>query len=391
MTPAEGSRIVRDESETILFGQPPEVLKGLITKNITSFETLVLTDIREKDGSLLNNLEFPIYFFLFVAEGLKDGGRINLVGTAVDISHVLRLLRYTLIGPTRSELTAWNTDPQLQSEWLAACEALAILNEQGEVIPIEEYFNLMPFQNGEVQLGEIKIKHTGTDIYDISNMDGEVRVDLNEDTRIHPPYKVMHDYVPGGLVKMGIEILGGASGFTPNEPCTGIALCHNGDYILIDSMPFLDEHLFARGISKNQISGVYLTHLHDDHCAMFPLMLTPHRIEVMTTPQIFKMAMEKLACSLGWKTEVIEEFFILVPVTPGVRSNFYGLVIEPHVTVHSIPTIGGTFSTEHQGYERQICIVGDNHSMTAIRQMGEQGLIRLETMESAVGQSFSVV
>jgi CRP-like cAMP-binding protein len=382
LTPADGSRIVRDDSSVILFGQPPEVLKGLIIQNITSFETLVLTDIREKDGSLLNNLEFPIYFFLFVAHGLSEGRKINLVGEADHISQVLRLLRYTLIGPTREELQDWKTDPGLQSEWLAACEALALLDRKGKAIPVEGFFNPMPFVDGRVEIDDFTIEHTGRDHYKVSNDSGHITVDLNEDTSIKPPYLVQHDYVPGGLIKMGLEILGGASGFTPNEPCTGLALCYNGDYVLIDSIPFLDQHLFARGISKNQITAVYLTHLHDDHCAMFPLMLMPHRVEVMTTREIFSMAIEKLASNLGWKPSVVEEFFELVEVHPGQRHNFYGLVIEPHVTVHSIPTIGATFSTIHQGYERQICIVGDNHSMTTIRNLGSKGLIRPETIEN---------
>ena len=103
--PAQGSRIVQDDSACILFGQPPEVLKGLLLNNITSFDTLVLTDIKEKDGSLQNNLEFPIYFFLFFARGLQEGRKLNLVGTGNDISQALRLMRYTLMGPTRADLT----------------------------------------------------------------------------------------------------------------------------------------------------------------------------------------------------------------------------------------------------------------------------------------------
>ena len=72
-TPAQGSRIVSGGNDVILFGQPPEVLKGLLVSGVTGFETLVLTDVREKDGSLTNNLEFPIYFFLFVMNGLSQG------------------------------------------------------------------------------------------------------------------------------------------------------------------------------------------------------------------------------------------------------------------------------------------------------------------------------
>ena len=50
-TPAQGSRLVTAGDDVVLFGQPPEVLKGLLVNGVTGFETLVLTDVREKDGS----------------------------------------------------------------------------------------------------------------------------------------------------------------------------------------------------------------------------------------------------------------------------------------------------------------------------------------------------
>ena len=64
------------------------------------------------------------------------------------------------------------------------------------------------------------------------------------------------------------------------------------DVILFGQPPEVLKGLLARGISKNQVSAVYLTHLHDDHCAMFPLMLMPHLVEVITTREIFFMVME---------------------------------------------------------------------------------------------------
>ncbi|MDG1026782.1 MAG: MBL fold metallo-hydrolase [Gammaproteobacteria bacterium] len=160
---------------------------------------------------------------------------------------------------------------------------------------------------------------------------------------------------------MGIEVLGGASGFTPTEPCTGLAFCYNGEYLLIDAIPFLAQHLFARGISKNQVAAVFLTHLHDDHSSLFPLMLVLHRVDLITTREVFNMAMEKISCGIGWTLNAVCEHFNLVEVTPGKRMNYFGLTIEPHVTVHSIPTIGATFSTVNKGIKREICIIGDNH------------------------------
>lgn len=380
--PCLGSRLYEDDNGSILIGQPPEVLKGLLLHGISNFDTLVLPDVKEKGGSLTNSLEFPLYFFLFVAKGLEQSRKLNIVGEKSDISHALRLLRITLFGPTRSELDQWTTESALKEEWLAASEELALKDKYGDTIPVQDFFNLHPFQDGRAVVGKQTIRHVGEDSYAITSKGVKTPVDLNGDTTTHPPYQVTPDYVPGGLVKLGIEVLGGASGFTPTEACTGMALCYNGEYMLIDAIPFLDQHLFARGISKNQVASVFLTHLHDDHSSLFPLMLMPHKIDLITTREIFFMAMEKLACGLGWSVESVSEHFNLVEVHLGERLNYFGLTITPHVTVHSIPTIGATFSTVNKGIAREICVIGDNHSMTAVRDMGERGLVRKNTIRS---------
>jgi len=382
LTPAPGSRVVKDDSEVILFAQPPEILKGLLREGITRFDTLVLSDIREKSGVLLNHLEFPFYFFLFYSNGLAENRKINLVGEPEAISQALRVLRFTLFGPTRDELDEWQTADAQKDEWLAVSDFVALKDSADKVIPVEDFFNPIPYENNMAVVGNFTIERRGIDHYRVANPGGEVEFNLNDDHTVSPPYPVIMDYVPGGLTKLGLEVLGGASGFTPDEPCTGLALCYNGDYILIDSIPFLNQHLYARGISKNQISALFLTHLHDDHCSMFPLMEMPQRVEIITTKEIYAMAIEKLSCNLGWAKSVIAEHFRHVEVKPGETINYYGLRIEIHRTVHSIPTIGATFSTVHQGHFRDVCIVGDNQNMKAIHKMHEAGIVRDSTLDT---------
>jgi len=55
-----------------------------------------------------------------VSKGLEQGRRLPLVGEAADISHALRLLRITLVGPTRHALNDWQTAKALATHWLAA-------------------------------------------------------------------------------------------------------------------------------------------------------------------------------------------------------------------------------------------------------------------------------
>ena len=106
---------------------------------------------------------------------------------------------------------------------------------------MEDFFNLLPFEDDQVRIGKQLITRAGIDQYEIEVNGAVTLVDLTEDAELAPPYQVTPDYVPGGLTKMGIEVLGGASGFTPSEPCTGLALCYNGEYILIDCIPFLER------------------------------------------------------------------------------------------------------------------------------------------------------
>ena len=343
---------------------------------------MVLIDSKGKDGSLLNNLEFPLYFFLFMSNGLAEGKRINLVGCSEDISRVFRLLRLTLLGPTASELSGWGTPQKMQREWLDAAHYLALKDEKGQVREVESFFNVIPFESDKATAGSFLISHTGTDTYRVSLNGESVEIDINEDEHINPPYQMQSDFIPRDLVKLGLEILGSASGFTANEPCTGLALCYNGSYILIDSLPYLDKHLYARGISKNSISAVFLTHLHDDHCAMFPLILMPHKVEVITTREIFEMAIEKLSCNLNWKADVIREYFHLVEMVPGETHKYFGMEIKPHVTVHNIPTIGATFSVQHKGSSREVCIIGDNNGMNSVKEMHKLGIVSSDTYEN---------
>ncbi|MGB1340801.1 MAG: cyclic nucleotide-binding domain-containing protein [Pseudomonadales bacterium] len=382
ITPATGSRLAVSGEHTLVFGQPPEVLKGMKRCGHEHFTGLVLIDTRERDGSLMNHVEFLLYHFLFTLNGHASGEKIALIGDAQAIRQLKRLLKITLLGPDLSQLEQWDIDPELTREWLAVSNHAALKAPSGQQLCVDDFFQDYPFKADAVDLGPLRVEHSGFDQYRIIHQDEVLELDLNQDIRILPSYETLKDHNASELSKFSLEVLGGASGFSPNEPCTGLALSHNGEYLLIDSIPFLDEHLMARGISKNQISACFLTHIHDDHCALFPLMQAAHPIEIITSRTIFEMAMEKLALGLGWKESVIREHFIHVDIQPGRLLNHFGLIIEAHHTVHSIPTIGATFSVKEGNTDRKICVVGDNHSLAQVSALFDSGVVRASTLEN---------
>ena len=87
----------------------------------------------------------------------------------------------------------------------------------------------------------------------------------------------------------------------------------------------------------------------------------------------------KLARALGWEPETVARSFTLVEVRLGEVLRHYGLEIEPHVTVHSIPTIGVTVRANRMGRSYRICVVGDNQSFDEISEMRRAGMLREST------------
>ncbi|MGA1757206.1 MAG: cyclic nucleotide-binding domain-containing protein [Pseudomonadales bacterium] len=378
--PASGSILVKAGDVYFLVGQPPEVLKGLMRHSVDTIHALVLTDTREHDGSLLHNVEFMLYHFLFVSQGLSRGEKLALIGPQPVLDQVRRIIQITLLGPDEHQLVEWGTEKEQRDEWLAVAQATALKSDQDTVLTVDDLLSYHPFTDDQTEFQGVSVIHLGLDHYQFTAGDQQHKVRL-EATPILPAYPLQEDYLSGRLAKFSVEVLGGASGFSPNEPCTGLALCYNGDYVLIDAIPFLDVHLRARGIAKNQVSACVLTHIHDDHCSMFPLMLSPHRIEIITAPEIFNMAMEKLALGLNWEESAVREHFIHIPTNPDQPLNYYGMRIEPHYTVHSIPTMGATFTSNVEGHERSICVVGDNHSLAAISTLVASGSVQPHTLD----------
>ena len=379
--PASGSRLVQAAGHALLVGQPPEVLKGLKLSGHEHFDGVMLIDTRERDGSLMNHVEFLLYHFLFNLGGYASGEKLLLIGDAQAIKQAKRLMKITLLGPDPDQFKHWGSDPLLAQEWLGISDDAALRSPNQTILSVDDFFTTYAFTDNQVQVGDLLIEHTGFDQYRFSDGRDSQDLDLGEDTLIRPSYPTQKDYHSAGLAKFSLEVLGGASGFSPNEPCTGLALCHNGEYLLIDAIPFLDEHLLARGISKNQISACFLTHIHDDHCALFPLMQAARVIDIITSTEIFEMAIEKLALGLGWQEAVIREHFRHISIDPDHPINHFGLIIKAHHTVHSIPTIGATFTVRNGQQTNQICVVGDNHALQKVQSLHHAGIVRSETLE----------
>lgn len=374
---APGVVVGRAGEHTILFGCPPEVIKHLMVKGIGSPDVIVLPDTPYRFNVLQNCTEFPLYYFLFVERNFMQGKKLTIVGTAAHLKANRKLLRLTLLGPTRKEYDALGHSPWFD-ELYRESRAISVKNSEGKEFSIDDFVDFIPFQSGVARLSDgTEIHHNARDQYRL----GDDNIDIRFDTPQEAPYDLRSDFTTTMPSQFGVTVLGGASGFIADKPCSGLILHYNSEHMLIDCVPYLEQALNARGISSTEIRSLFLTHIHDDHCNIFPLLRLSNKVRLIATKEIFWMAMMKLSLQTMMPIEDLSQMFHFIEVKPYETTEFFGVSIEPHYTVHSIPTIGATFRMKEGNSSRSIVFIGDNKSFADIETMVAQGIVRHEKFD----------
>ncbi len=381
------SKLIKCGNEVILAGIPPEVIKAIKIKDLPFPTALLIPDRIRIATNLQNCTEFPLYHFLFASDALEKKKRLKIIGNSRKVRNNEKLLQMALFGLTTDELTKIGIQDEILKMFQTDSLYFRLKDMSGNLLETTDFLDNYSFDKQDtVSFNGITITRKAFNQYQVQYQGDEIIFDLNTNEKQIPPYYVQKDLTPNELCKFGIEILGGATGFSPTNASSGLIIVTNGNYLLVDSIPFLDHHLVARGVSKSQITSIFLTHIHDDHCNLLPLMLAVNRVKIITTKEIYWMAMFKLALMLDLPIKEINHYFDHVPVMAGNITEYYGVRIKPQYTVHSIPTIGATFYIQHNHLTHTVIISGDNQSLEDIFKMVQDKIIsptraaQIETM-----------
>ncbi len=372
-----GCHFLREGDEALIAGCPPETVKVIRQKKLPTPRFVLLPDIPLAAGESQVSVEFLLYQHLFFS-GNKNPGKMVLLGNRQGVESARKLLDLTLFGPDEETMLQWGVEEDAASNLARETRWFHIKDHEGHPIPIEGFVELVEIEQDEVDLGWIRIRRIEPNVFRFKAGGKTGEIDLNFEGEQAPPYPVNSDLTVANLLKMGIEVLGGATGFSAAQASSGMALCYNGNYTLIDAIPYLNYHLRARGIARNQVHSLILTHIHDDHCNVVPLLQYNRKIQVLTTPLIYRMMLEKLAVSMDRSVDRLKQYFTFIPLTIGEETDFFGLRIRPHWSSHSIPTIGFTLTTEDSGREYTLAYTGDNQSLKDMKRMQQTGVINAE-------------
>ncbi len=371
-----GVKLCFNSEDSIMFGCPVEIIKYIIQSRHPFPDTIVLPDTTSYEGNLQTSTEFPLYYFLFVLGNYFKGKKLTIIADEDELKRNRDILRLTLLGPTKEEYLSIGKSDYFDGLYRESRE-LAIKDKAGNECTIDDFINFIPFKNYLAETDRFIVEHTGKDKYTLNKKP----VELNFEGKQVPPYDLNSNNVPLYPGKFGIDILGGGSGFTPHLPTSGALLNYYSNYMLLDCVPYLEYSLSCRGVSRQQIKSIFLSHIHDDHCNIYPLLHFNNKIKFLATKEIYWMAMKKLSLATGYPIDSFYSYFDFVELIPYEKNEFYGMTIQPHYTVHSIPTTGATFRMKEQCDERSIVFIGDNKAVSDINKLVAKGVVNSKKAE----------
>jgi len=381
-----GCVLVEEDGSGILLGCVSEVVKYLAAQHLSHVKLvgIVLSDTAHFAGISNWAIEFPVYKALFVDGGLASERKLSIIGTPSQLSRARALLSITLFGPTVADYRKWTRRYGLSHLRFDAIrkvsEALRLVSKQGKAYELDELVNFIPFANEKAEVEAFEIRKPRKPDEFFVKIAGEVEgvlITLSFKTRPKAPFAMAPSEEVHPPLRLGVRVLSYGNGFDPTSGCTALVVWLNGIPILWDAAPFVSEALAVYGLSVEDMGGVFLTHVHDDHASLLEFKELGRRVKLFTTPEVYESVLIKMAALLGIRLDVpseraeLEQFFEFRRIDAERATTIYGVDVFLHQCIHSIPTWGATFVVSHGSEKKHLLLTGDTVGPMRLRQLIE--------------------
>lgn len=379
----EGCFRVAVGEEDMLFGCPSEIVKVFMRRNEKMPRTIVLPTDFYRGGIVQANLEFPVYYFLFVLQGWAKGEKLKVVGTPDQLARIKKLLDLTVLGPSYAIMHGvWKIDVETAHSQVRIADSMALKCKDGNAAELDDFIEFIPFKkNGEVMLDgmggfQVHIVCRDRNMFDVIIGDGNgVRVDLNFTGHQAPPIPIAPAFTETKRPAFGaIALSKCTSGFDPSGYTTGFLLWINSMALMVDGVPWTKDHLRSLGVNSSEIQAYVLSHVHEDHASIMETIINGKMATLITTDEVYQAFLSKAACILGWSEERVAKLIKFIRVVPGEPLYWYGATFRFFRTVHVISTVG--FTVEYQG--RRIVYSGDTMWGSNLKKLFGSGVVTEE-------------
>ena len=390
----------------ILIGCPPEILKALLKDHLPMPDTIVVPGTLHKYFSSQACLEFPIYHFLFVQQGLARGGKLKVYAKTHVCKALAEMLRVTLLGPNLEEVLEsekrLHLSPETNREKIEQVfketHFLALKAQDGDILPVESIVDFYPLEMEEERVvyesfenhPAISIKRLGEDSFSLT-CDREYRANIRIEAPQSPAYPIKAKRVePEELVSktaFSIRCLGASEGFDSKQPANGLLLRMNSKWILWDCPAYLSLHLQRIGLEREDVDAMFISHVHDDHIDIMQTVQDGSRVNLYTTVEIFHCMILKLMAVLDCSYEEAANRYHFIPIYANRPFQLFRSTFEVFYSVHPIPALGLKLSVPIGDEVKRFFISGDNLPKRMVAQLDRSNVFsssRKKEIDSAL-------
>jgi CRP-like cAMP-binding protein len=330
--------------KAVMVGAPPEALKVLMLWEYPFPSTVVLpADPLFAFGVNQASIEFLLYNHMFLMNGLRDGVPFTIVCDPGQAPRVHSLVHEMLRGPSDEEMAHWRTPEEHRRQLRIETTAVAGIVAQ---LDLDRMVQVLPFTDGCAQLrdGTVIESLPGNQLR-IRSEGESVTLSRGPDGRGSLPFYFAEVDAPVVGARFALQVIGSASGFSAAEWSSCFLVWINGQPLVVDGTPYLDEHLRRLGIEDDHILGYLVTHTHEDHANMLGQLLSRRRVKLLTSGPVMAGLVGRLAAILNLPGKEVSRLFDWVPLHPGLEGfgeplDWFGAQIRSWYSVHTIPTVG---------------------------------------------------
>ena len=339
----------------LLCSAPEDVVKHLkklsiikpLSKDGVSFEdgpnAILLSDTSMQNGRLCNLSEFPVLHMLYI-QGMiipnhpnNSGKKPLLLGSSKQVTSNMEYIYLGNYGVTSKEnMLDMGVCPEDADTYISMKKAFAF----GKFKDSHELLDHVHIEEKTEKIEEdLYITRESHNVFTLTYKDVSTKIDLNlkKDEVYYPPYNL--GYYKTKLEHFAIAHIGNGDGWNVDEPSMSSVLFDNGKIYLIDAGPNVSYLLDRLSISINEIAGVFITHVHDDHfCGLFSLMESDKKMTIYAIGIVRESIIAKLAIIINVPKNMVSNFVDFVDLKPDIWNSVYSLEVKPLVSPHPIET-----------------------------------------------------
>jgi hemerythrin len=345
---------IPDAELKLLCGCPADAIKHLahqgllpvVEKEGVKFEAgpnaILLSDTLIQKGSLSNLSEFPV-LHMFYNQGMILPGHPNNSMTPILVGRKIQVLGqmdYIFIGNyglvTEEEFLEFGEDIEFAREYLG----MKLRFAYGQFIPSSDSIQGLFLEEAPLEIKKgVFIERLKTNVFKISYKEQSVTINLN--LKRHHRYKPSYRLPRKRLSNHHFAVIhsGEGDGWDHTRPCLSSIIMYKGKLYLIDAGPNIKYSLKALGLKPDQIDGIFMTHVHDDHFAgLFSLMSSKKKLQLFSSGFVKATIIKKLQAVLFENHLKLSRYFDFHNLQRDEWNHLNGLEIKPIPSAHPIDT-----------------------------------------------------